>query len=454
MAEDATKDLTIGSPFKLVLDFSIPILFGFLFQQFYNLVDTIIVGRVLGVNALAAVGVTGSVCFMILGFCIGVCSGFAIPVAQRFGAKDYAGMRRAVANSTWLCILFAMVMTIVTSLLCRQILEWMKTPSDIIDDAYSYLLIVFISIPVIYLYNMLSGIIRSLGDSKTPVVFLVIASILNIILDYTLMVPIKLGVAGASLATLISQAISGICCLFYMKKKFQILKISKSEWRMDAHCMGVLCGMGIPMGLQYSITAIGSVILQTAVNGLGAASVAAMTAGNKISMFFSCPYDALGTTMATFSGQNVGAKRLDRVGEGLRAGNIIGAVYSAMAFVVLYLFSNELALLFVNKGEEYILDEVVMVLLFNSIFYISLSVLNNTRFLIQGMGFSRLAIFAGVLEMIARSVVGFLFVPRFGFKAACLAGPIAWTMADMFLIPAYFMVKKKLQRIFEGETQV
>ncbi|MGN0307979.1 MAG: MATE family efflux transporter [Lachnospiraceae bacterium] len=449
MAGNRTKDLTVGSPLRLILGFCIPVVLGNLFQQFYSLVDTVIVGRVLGVDALAAVGSTGSVCFMIMGFCMGVCSGFAIPVAQRFGAGDYVGMRKMVVNSMWLCIVFSVIMTIVSAALCRQILVWMKTPENIIEDAYAYLFVVFLSIPVIYLYNMLSGIIRSLGDSRTPFVFLVIASALNIVLDYVLMVPIKWGVAGASWATLISQAVSGILCLFYMKRKFLILKLSREEWEADGHCMGILCGMGIPMGLQYSITAIGSVILQAAVNGLGSASVAAMAAGSKISMFFSCPFEAMGATLATYGGQNVGAKKLDRVGQGLKAGNIIGGIYSLLAFGILFFFGNQLARLFIESGKEYIVEEVMMVLLSYGGFYIALSVLNNTRFLIQGMGFSKFAILAGVFEMGARGIIGFWFVPRFGFFAACLAGPAAWVMADLFLIPAYYRVKHKLHRLFE-----
>lgn len=262
------------------------------------------------------------------------------------------------------------------------------------------------------------------------------------------MIPLRMGVAGAAIATVISQAIAGVLCLFYMIHKFDILKMSQEEWRPDGHCMSVLCGMGVPMGLQYSITAIGSVILQAAVNGLGAASVAAMTAGNKISMFLSCPFDSLGTTMATYSGQNVGAKRLDRVGEGLKAGNVLAIAYSVIAFGILLLWGEKLALLFVDAGETQILKEVMMVLLLTGAFYIPLGLLDNTRFLIQGMGFSKFAILAGVFEMIARTVVSFLFVPEFGFAAACLASPAAWIMADMFLIPAYYKVKKTLEKSF------
>ena len=278
MAKDSTKDMTVGSPMKLILGFSIPLLFGALFQQFYSVVDTVIVGRFLGVNALAGVGATGSLNFMIMGFCMGVCSGFAIPVAHKFGAKDYSGMRQVVANSVWLSVAFSVVMTTAVALLCRNILTWMKTPEDIFEYSYAYILIIFLGIPATYLYNILSGVIRSMGDSKTPLFFLTLSSVLNIGLDILFIVAFEMGVAGAAAATVISQLISGLLCLFYMVKKFEILHITRQEWRMNPMHMRQLCGMGLPMGLQYSITAIGSVILQTSVNTLGALAVASVTA--------------------------------------------------------------------------------------------------------------------------------------------------------------------------------
>ena len=250
MAKDTTKDMTQGAPMKLILGFSVPLLFGFLFQQFYSVVDTVIVGRFLGVNALAGVGSTGSVNFLIIGFCMGVCNGFAIPLAHKFGAKDYAGLRQFTANSMWLSIAFAAVMTLVTSLLCGKILELMKTPGDIFEHAYSYILIIFIGIPATYLYNMLSGIIRAMGDSKTPLVFLTLSSLLNIVLDLVCIINLDMGVAGAAVATVVSQGISGLLCLLYMVKKFPLLHIQKEEWKMNPSHMATLCGMGIPMGLQ------------------------------------------------------------------------------------------------------------------------------------------------------------------------------------------------------------
>lgn len=447
MSQGTMKDMTVGSPIRLILGFAIPLFFGMLFQQFYSLMDMIIVGKFLGAKALAAVGSTGSINFMIVGFCMGVCSGFAIPVAQRFGAKDEKMLRCFVANSVWLSIIFAAVMTLIVSLLCRNILIWMDTPSDIFDGAYRYIFIIFIGIPATYLYNLLSGIIRSLGDSRSPLIFLVISSVLNIGLDFISILVFHMGVAGAAWATVLSQAISGVLCLLYMKRKFPILKIKKDEWKIQSGCIARLCSMGIPMGLQYSITAIGSVILQTAVNGLGSVAVASMTAGGKISMFFCCPFDAFGSTMATYAGQNVGARKLDRVTKGMVQCSILAAVYCVFAAAVMIGFGGKLALLFVDHTEVEIIRNVEQVLMWFSLFYIPLALVNIIRFSIQGLGFGKLAIFAGVAEMAGRGIVGFGFVPVFGFTAACLASPMAWILADLFLIPAYRYCIRHLERL-------
>lgn len=451
MAKDTTKDMTVGVPMKLILGFSIPLLFGFLFQQFYSVVDTMIVGQFLGMNALAGVGATSSINFMIVGFCMGVCSGFAIPVAHKFGAKDYSGMRQVIANCVWLSIAFALMMTIAVALLCRNILMWMNTPEDIFEYSYEYILIIFLGIPATYLYNILSGIIRSMGDSKTPLFFLTLSSLLNIGLDLVCILVFQMGVAGAAVATVASQLISGLLCLIYMIKKFEILHLSREEWRMNVCCMKMLCSVGIPMGLQYSITAIGSVVLQTAVNGLGALAVASVTAATKVSMFFCCAFDAMGTTMATYGGQNVGAKKLERVGKGLKDCIALGTIYSIAAFVVLFFLGDRLAALFVDGAETQMLADARTFLIISAAFYIPLALVNIVRYLIQGMGFSTFAILAGVFEMAARTIAGLLLVPQFGFMGACFASPLAWVAADAFLIPAYFHVKHRLQKLFAVE---
>ena len=447
MERSEMKDLTTGSPMRLILGFAVPMLLGLLFQQFYNMVDTIVVGKFLGVSALASVGSTGSINFMINGFCIGVCSGFAIPIAQRFGAGDYHGLRKFTANAGWLSAAFAVVMTAVVGVLCMDILRWMQTPEDIIQGAYDYIFIIFLGIPVTYLYNMLSGIIRSLGDSRTPVYFLLLSSVMNIFLDVFTILVMGMGVDGPAYATVVSQGISGLLCLVYMIKHYPVLKMTEEEKKPDPNMMKILCSMGIPMGLQYSITAIGSVVLQAAVNSLGSMAVAAVSAGNKVSMFFCCPFDALGGTMARFAGQNVGAGKLDRVREGVKMASIIGIVYSVIAFAVLALGGKYIALLFLDAGETEIIDQVSIFLIGNSMFYIPLVFVNVVRFAIQGMGFSTFAILAGVCEMAARTFVGFFLVPIFGYLPICIASPLAWICADLFLIPAFYHCLKKLKKL-------
>ena len=438
------KDMTNGSPSKHILGFAIPMLFGMLFQQFYNLVDTIIVGKTLGVEALAGVGATGSINFMIIGFCMGVCNGFVIPVAQCFGAKKPADLRKYVFNGYICSIVFAIVLTLASVIFCRRILIIMNTPADIIDHAYNYIVVIFIGIPTVFLYNMVSGVIRSLGDSKTPVVFLVLSSIINVVLDFFLILVCKMGVAGAGWATVTSQLISGLTCLIYMYKKYDILKGDKSERVLDRRFITNLCMNGVPMGLQYSITAIGSTILQAAVNTLGSTYVAAMTAGSKMFNFTCCPFDALGSTMATYTGQNVGAAKIKRLGQGVRSAMIIGSVYSVLSLIALYFTTDYIALLFVNASETTIIALTRQFILASACFYIPLTGVNVVRFCIQGMGFSVFAISAGILEMIGRAFAAIILIPNIGFIGACLASPIAWIAADAFLFPAFIHCAKKL----------
>lgn len=447
------REMTSGTPSRLILGFAVPMLLGLLFQQFYSMVDTVIVGKFLGVDALAAVGSTAAINFMINGFVIGVCSGFAIPVAQRFGAQDYKDMRRFAANAGWLCVVFAAVITTAVTLLTRTILIWMRTPENIIDGAYQYIFFIFAGIPATFLYNILAGIIRSLGDSKTPVYFLIFSSILNIGLDLALIVGVRTGIAGAAYATVISQAASGLLCLAYMRKKFDILKMDREERKWSGHHAYILCKMGVPMGLQYSITAIGSVVIQTAINSLGSVAVASVTAGQKVSMLFCCPFDALGGTMATYAGQNAGAGKIGRIEQGVKSATVIGAVYSVAAFAVLFFFGGLIPLLFVDMAETTVIRQAHQFLIFNSLFYIPLTFVNVWRFTIQGMGFSFLAVIAGICEMAARALVGFALVPVFGYIAICFASPLAWIFADAFLIPAFRRCIREMRRLIPRDAE-
>ena len=438
------NNMTTGSPAKHILRFAIPLLLGNLFQQFYNMVDTVIIGQYLGTSALASVGATGSICFMIIGLCLGICAGFGIPIAQRFGAKDYPEMRRYIANAAWASIGLAVVITTTVLLLCDDILQAMNTPADIYDGSYTYVSILFMGIPLTIMYNLCASVVRAMGDSKTPLYFLIISSLLNIILDLILVKPF--GIAGPAWATVISQGVSGILCLIYMWKRYPIIHPEKGEAKLSLPHVGRLLLQGLPMGLQYSITAIGSVILQTAVNGLGSAYVGAMTAGAKLSMFFCCPFEALGNTAATYGGQNIGAARPDRIGKGVRLLLLYGLIYSIASAVILWIFGGQLSRLFMDTPDPFIEENAHLLMKYNSAFYFFLAFVNIVRFMIQGMGYSILAIAAGVLEMIARSVVGFVFVDKYGYPAACLANPAAWIAADFFLLIAFLLILRKEKR--------
>ncbi len=443
--KNVTKDMTEGSPVKHILGFAVPMLMGLLFQQFYSMVDAIAVGKWIGLDALSAVGSTGAVSFMIIGFCTGVCSGFAIPIAQKFGSKDYSSLRKFMANSIWLSVILSIVMTIIVCIFCMDILEIMQTPTEIINDAYTYIFIIFLGIPVTYLYNLLSGIIRSMGDSRSPVFFLILSALLNVILDIVSIKVFNMGVEGPAIATVISQGVSGLLCLLFIRKKFDILHLSKEEWFFDMEYIKPLLKIGVPMGLQYSVTAIGSVICQASVNILGTAAVAAVTAVNKINMFFICAHEALGVTMATYAGQNTGAKKPERIKQGLKSAIITGFIYSfSVAFIILF-FGKSIITLFIDSSETEIIAMAHNMLIINSFSYFLLTLVNTVRFSIQGMGYSIFAIIAGVLEMIGRSAAAFAVV-YFGYSAVCFASPLAWLLADFFLIPAFFICLKRVSK--------
>ena len=446
-----TKDLTTGSPLKLIITFTFPAFLGMLFQQFYNVVDTIIVGKLLGIGPLAGVGATGSLNFMVLGFCMGICNGFAIPVAQKFGAGDQVELRKFVANSLWLVAIIALVLTVPVCVYCRPILRVMNTPEDVFEYAYQYIFIIFLGIPAALLYNILAAILRSLGDSKTPVLFLALSSVLNIGLD---IISIKLwgmGVDGTALATVISQGVSGVICFFYMKKRFTVLQMSREERRPDRAKMKRLCYMGIPMGLQYSITAIGSLVIQATMNGFGSVAVAGATAANRINGFLTCPIEALGASMAPYVGQNLGAGKLDRVSRGVIDASLCGFVSSGVLYVIIWLYGAQLTGIFLDAPDPAVTAYAVEFLRIVGAGYCLLTLVNVVRFSIQGLGFSVLAILSGVMEMIARCFAGLVIAPHIGFAAVAMGHPLAWLFADIFVIHAFLLCRKKVACAHYGE---
>lgn len=441
-----TKELTAGRPLPLILKFALPLLLGNVLQQTYSLVDAAIVGRTLGINALAAVGASTSVVFLILGFCNGCCSGFGIPIAQKFGARDYSTMRRYVHTSIRLAAVMSVVIAAVTALLCAFILRCMSTPENIFEGAYAYLLVTFIGIPATFFYNLLSCIIRALGDSKTPFWFLLFAAVLNVALDFFCILVLGWGVAGAAIATVVAQGVSAVLCYVFMMRRFEILKSAPEERAFNSRAARTLLGVGIPMGLQFSITAIGSIMLQSSNNALGTACVAAFTAAMRIKMFFLTLLDSLGMAMATYAGQNYGAGKPRRVWEGVKAAALIMICYCAVVAALLWAFSEPFAMLFVDASETEILKDTALFLHVAGTFLWVVGLLCILRYTIQGVGFTMLAMLSGVAEMIARILVSVIAVPRWGYIAVCFGDSTAWFFADAFLVVAFIYVYRRMMR--------
>lgn len=442
-----SKEMTEGAAWPLIFKFTVPLLLGNVLQQTYSLIDAAIVGKFLGINALASVGASTSVIFLILGFCNGCCGGFGIPVAQKFGARDYQTMRRYVSVSLQLAVVMSIAIALITSLCCADILRMIRTPENIFDGAYDYLLVTFIGIPFTFFYNLLSSIIRALGDSKTPFWFLLLATILNIALDFFCILVLDWGVMGAAIATVIAQGVSAILCYFYMYHHFQILKGTPDERRFQSKLAKTLLYIGVPMGLQFSITAIGSIMLQSANNALGTACVAAFTSAMRIKMFFLCPFESLGIAMATYTGQNYGAGKPERIWQGIKASTWMMLIYAAFTFIVLMIGSRFLALLFVDASEVEILNDTELFLHIAASFFPMLGLLCILRYTIQGAGYTNLAMLSGVSEMIARTLVSLYAVPAFGYIAVCFGDPTAWIAANLFLVPAFIYVYRRLKRI-------
>ena len=369
----STNDMTVGSPLRAIIKFAIPLILGYILQQMYLIIDAAIVGRWIGVGALAAVGASSSIMFLIMGFCNGSCAGFAIPIAQAFGARDYAKMRAYVSNSIRIAVVFAVVITFLSCIFCGKILHLVNTPAEVFDDAYIFLMLQFAAIPFTIGYNLLSGQIRALGNSKQPFYFLITASVINIILDGILILGMGLGVEGAGIATWLSQGISVLLCIWFIKKKMQILIPKGEERKFDNKKVSILLNNGVPMGLQFSITAIGLIMLH-------------------------------------------------------------------------YPFADEMMMLFVDKGEAEVVTYAAQFMRIANYFYPCLGLLTILRYSIQGLGYSILSMMSGVMEMIARCGVSLWLVPALAWTGVCFGDPVAWVMADLFLIPAFLWLYKHLKK--------
>lgn len=439
------SDMTVGSPTRGIMRFAIPLICGYILQQMYLVIDAAMVGRFVSVSALAAVGASSSIMFLIMGFCNGSCSGFAIPVAQSFGAKDYSLMRRYVANATRLSAVISVVITIATCALCAPILRMVNTPAAIFHDAYVYLILQFAAIPLTIAYNLQSSLIRALGNSRQPFYFLIFSSIANVVLDFFLIIVMGLGVEGAAIATLLAQALSAWLCFTYIRKKMPMLIPDKAERRYDRGLALHLLNNGLPMGLQFSITAIGSIMLQSANNALGTVYVAAFTTSMRVKYLFTCVFENIGVAMATYCGQNIGACRIDRVKLGIQAAIRIMLVYFVFTLLVIIPFSDEMMMLFVERSETEIISNSSMLMRIACYFYPVLGLLTILRYSIQGLGYSNLSMLSGVMEMFARCGVSIWLVPAMHFVGVCYGDPVAWIAADLFLVPCMIWLYRHLK---------
>ena len=439
-----SNSMTQGNPLKVMLQFAFPLLIGNLLQQTYNIIDAAIVGQSLGAQALASVGASTSVQFLVLGFCMGSCTGFGIPVAKYFGAGDLKHMKNIIFNGAVLTAVIAVIITVLCTLLCPWILQVLSVQSDIYANAYSYLMIIFLGLPFTLLYNYLSSILRAVGDSRTPFLFLAVSAVLNIFLDLFFILVAGWGCAGAAFATIAAQAISGILCLIVIIRRMEVLWLSKENRVVRGDSITELLQMGLPTGLQFSITAIGSMVMQSANNGLGGDYVSAFTAGAKLKQFTMCPFDAIATSVSVFCSQNYGAGKIDRIHKGLREGIAVGVGYGFFAGLILIFAGRPLSMIFVSKDASGVLDASAKYLRCMGYFYWSLGILNVTRMVTQGLGHSGRAFFSGVMEMIARTIVSLGFVEAFGYTAICFADQTAWIAACCYIAPTCLYCLKKI----------
>lgn len=441
-----TKSMTTGTPAKLIILFAFPLIIGNIFQQFYSMADTFIVGRTLGVNALAAVGCTGSITFFILGFVMGFSSGLSIITSQRFGANDMEGVKRSFATSLILSLILSVVFTIGACIFTRPFLELLQTPPELIDDAYSYLIIIFGGIIASVLYNFLSNMMRALGDSKMPLYFLIFTCILNIILDYVCILFFNMGVAGAGAATIFSQVIAAILCVVYIKKKMPAFWVERKHFQITRHEISCHIKTALPMAFQMSIIAIGALILQSALNGLGPNAVAGNTSAQKIDSIACMPLNSFGAAMATYAAQNYGAGKIDRIRKGVFQCILMSVGTSIFMAIMNFSFGGTLASVFIGADAPEVVEYAQIFLSVNGAMYWVLSLLFIYRFTLQGLGNGTVPTIAGIMELIMRAIGGIFLVDILGYTGAALSNPLAWTGACIPLCIAYYREIRKLEK--------
>lgn len=442
------KNMTKGNPFLLMTGFVMPIFIGNIFQQLYLMSDTLIVSRLLGVEALAAVGAVSPFSYMVVGFAQGLTMGFTAILSQRFGAGDEKGMRKVYAMSTLLSLVISFFLSVVFTFLARPMLKLVNTPLNILDMSVEYISIIYIFLIFQVLYNLYAGVLRSLGDSKSPLVFMIISAILNIILDIVAIAVFHMGVGGAALATVFSQGISAILSFIYIKKKFTILKPSKEEMKYDKSLSKVLLKVGLPGAFQYSITAISCILVQASLNNFGSDSVAAYSVANKIENMVTQFYPALGIGISTFAGQNLGAGEIKRVRKGFRVSVYINIAYSVLAFFICQFFASPMSKLFVdsNTSSPVVIEQSILYVKTMSLFFIPLGFIFIFRTGCQGLGSGKIPMLSAIIELIARTCTAFTLPYFFGFLGICLSNAVSWISAGFALPFVYLVFMRKIER--------
>lgn len=447
VSKSTMHDMTVGKPSKLIIQFMIPMFLGNVFQQFYNVADSIVAGQFLGVQALAAIGSTGSLMFFVTGWMNGMSSGFAILVSQWFGAKKYDRMRHYVAMSVYLSIILSVLMTVGFLAANVPILRMMNYSPDIMPDVTAYMGIIYAGLIVTAAYNALAAFLRALGDSRSPLYFLIISAAINVVLDIVFIVYGGMGVDGCAYATVIAQAISALLCFIYIVKRYPILHLKREDFRISFRSWGRLLALGIPMALQFSITAIGTIIVQGAVNVYGEIYMAGFSAAGKLQNIIATVFSAFGATIATYVGQNRGAGKMDRVRQGVRTTQMMIIVYSVFAMAVVLLLGRYMMWIFVSPSETEVID--VAVLYFRTVFWCypflgSIFLYRNT---LQGLGYGLVPMLGGVFELIARAGIVLLVAGHTSFVGVCLSDPAAWLSALIPLVPYYIYIMKKWKKV-------
>jgi putative MATE family efflux protein len=448
-----TRNLTVGPPGLLILAFAVPLVIGNLFQQLYNMADSFIVGRTIGMEALAAIGSTGSLSFLVLGFMIGVTSGASIITSQRYGAGDEAGIKKSFAASAVISAVVTAVLMVISIATLRPLLRLLNTPEIIFEDSYLYFVVLLWGMPAICLFNLCSSMMRAVGDSKTPLYFLVFACVVNIILDYFFILALGMGVIGAGIATVIAQFLAGFACIPAIKKQLPTLSLRLSDFKIDKRELWQHTKIALPVGFQMSIIAIGAVAVTFSLNGLGYAAVAAFSTGQKIDQFATMPLNSFGQAMTIYTAQNFGAKKYNRIRKGVLEGTVMALIFSVLMFVLFFFFGDNIAALFL-KDEPLAIDLAHTYLKIIGAFFVLLALLFSFRQTIQGLGDSLIPTLAGVMELFMRTFAALILTSFFGYIGLCFASPLAFIGALVPLSVALYFKFKHLKRLQMREDSV